>query len=48
MHHQPFVNLVVTNVRGTERPLTLLGARITEIVPIIPLGGNLTLGVAAL
>jgi len=48
VHHQPFVNLVVTNVRGAQRPLSLLGSRITEIVPVVPLGGNLTLGVAAL
>ena len=46
VHHQPFVNLVVTNVRGPERPLELLGSELTEIVPIVPLGGNLTLGVA--
>jgi WS/DGAT/MGAT family acyltransferase len=46
VHHQPFVNLVVTNVRGPEHPLELLGAELTEIVPIVPLGGNLTLGVA--
>jgi diacylglycerol O-acyltransferase len=48
VHNQPFVNLVVTNVRGTQEPVSLLGARITEIVPVVPLGGNLTLGVAAL
>jgi WS/DGAT/MGAT family acyltransferase len=48
VHHQPFVNLVVTNVRGSDQPLSLLGARITEIVPIVPLGGNLSLGIAAL
>ena len=48
VHHQPLVNLVVTNVRGSDQPLSLLGARITEIVPIVPLGGNLSLGVAAL
>jgi WS/DGAT/MGAT family acyltransferase len=46
VHRQPFVNLVVTNVRGPERPLELLGAELTEIVPIVPLAGNLTLGVA--
>jgi WS/DGAT/MGAT family acyltransferase len=45
---QPFVNLVVTNVRGREQPLSLLGSRITEIVPVVPLGGRLSLGVAAL
>ncbi|HEX6659341.1 MAG TPA: wax ester/triacylglycerol synthase family O-acyltransferase, partial [Ilumatobacter sp.] len=48
VHRQPFVNLVVTNVRGTQQPLSLLGSRITEIIPVVPLGGNLTLGVAAL
>jgi diacylglycerol O-acyltransferase / wax synthase len=48
VHRQPFVNLVVTNVRGADHPLSLLGAEITEITPIVPLGGNLTLGVAVL
>jgi WS/DGAT/MGAT family acyltransferase len=48
VHRQPFVNLVVTNVRGAERPLSLLGARILEIVPLVPLGGNMSLGVAVL
>ena len=48
LHHQPFVNLVVTNVPGPETPLYVLGARILEAVPIIPLGGNLSVGVAAL
>jgi WS/DGAT/MGAT family acyltransferase len=45
---QPFVNLVVTNVQGAQHPLSLLGSRITEIVPVVPLGGNLSLGVAVL
>jgi hypothetical protein len=48
VHRQPFVNLVVTNVRGAERPLSLLGSRILEIVPLVPLGGNMSLGVAVL
>ena len=48
IHHQPFVNVVVTNVRGPQQPLELLGAELTEIVPIVPLGGNLTMGVAVL
>lgn len=48
VNHQPFVHLVVTNVRGSTQPLSLLGAQIKEIVPIVPLGGNLTLGVAVL
>jgi hypothetical protein len=37
---------VVTNVRGPEEPLFLLGAEVREIVPIVPLGGNLAIGVA--
>jgi uncharacterized protein DUF1298 len=45
VHHQPFVNLVVSNVRGPEHPLELLGAQVTQIVPIVPLAGNLSLGV---
>ena len=48
VHHQPFANLVVTNVRGPDRPLRLLGSTVREIVPIVPLGGNLTVGVAVL
>jgi diacylglycerol O-acyltransferase / wax synthase len=48
VHHQPFVNLVVTNVRGVDFPLYALGARMLEVVPIVPLGGNLSVGVAAL
>ena len=48
VHHQPFVNLVVTNVRGPAEPLALLGAELTQIVPIVPSGGNLTVGVAVL
>ena len=48
MHHQPFVNLVVTNVPGPEVPLYVLGARMLEAIPLVPLGGNLSVGVAAL
>jgi len=48
VHHQPFVNLVVTNVPGTPFPLYAHGARMLEVYPIVPLGGNLSLGVAAL
>jgi WS/DGAT/MGAT family acyltransferase len=48
VHQQPFVNLVVTNVRGAPNALSLLGSRITEIVPVVPLGGNLSLGIAVL
>lgn len=46
--HQPFVNIVVTNVPGPPVPLYCLGARMLEAFPVVPLGGNLPLGVAIL
>ena len=46
--HQPFFNLIVTNVPGPDVPLYLLGARMTAAYPIVPLVGNQGLGVAAL
>ena len=48
VHHQPFVNLVVTNVPGPDVPLYVFGARMLEAIPLVPLGGNLSVGVAAL
>lgn len=44
--HQPFVNLVVTNVPGPRTPLWFLGAPTTALTPIVPLGPNTALGVA--
>jgi WS/DGAT/MGAT family acyltransferase len=45
---QPFVNFVVTNVPGSPVPLHLLGARVEAIVPVVPLGPGLGLGIAIL
>jgi WS/DGAT/MGAT family acyltransferase len=41
----PF-NMVVTNVPGPPRPLYLLGARMLEAHPMVPLMGTLGLGIA--
>lgn len=48
VHHQPFVNLVVTNVPGTTFPLYAMGAELLEAIPIVPLGGNLSVSVGVL
>jgi len=48
VHHQLFVNLVVTNVPGPDVPLYALGARMLEAIPLVPLAGNLSVAVAAL
>lgn len=48
VHRQPFVNLVVTNVPGPPFELFALGAAMLDLFPFLPLGGNLSIGVAAL
>jgi WS/DGAT/MGAT family acyltransferase len=46
--HQPFVNVVVTNLPGPPTALHLQGGEVRTAIPIVPLGGNLSLGVAVL
>lgn len=48
VHRQPFVNLVVTNVPGPQVPLYLMGARMLEAFPIVPLTRNLSVVVGIL
>jgi diacylglycerol O-acyltransferase / wax synthase len=48
VHRQPFVNLIVTNVPGPQMPLYLMGARLIEAFPIVPLTQNLTVVVGIL
>jgi hypothetical protein len=43
---QRFVNLVVTNVPGPEGALFLGDSELLELFPLVPLGGNLNLGIA--
>ncbi len=45
---QPFVNLIITNLPGPPIPLFFMASEVTEMVPIVPLGGNLTVNVAIL
>jgi hypothetical protein len=48
VHRQPFVNLICTNVPGPQFPLYLMGARMVEAFPIVPLTRNLTVVVGIL
>lgn len=45
---QPWVNTIVTNVPGPADVLTINGARVLTIAPLVPLSGNITVAVAAL
>jgi len=40
--HQHMINTFLTNVRGPETPLRLLGRQITQVVPVSPTMGNVT------
>jgi diacylglycerol O-acyltransferase len=46
-HHQPFVNVVVTNVPGPQFPLYSMGAEMLDASPIVPLARNTSVSVAA-
>jgi WS/DGAT/MGAT family acyltransferase len=48
MDHQPVMNVIVTNVPGPPIPLYVLGDRLLEAYPVVPIAGNLSVGVAAL
>lgn len=48
LRRHTLVHLVVTNVKGSPVPLYLLGAKMLEAIPIVPLGPRLGLGVAVL
>jgi WS/DGAT/MGAT family acyltransferase len=47
-HRQPFFNFIVTNVPGPQSPLYLMGGRLMEAFPIVPLTQNLTVVVGIL
>src|SRR5918997_702556 len=48
MERQRFFNLVVTNVPGPQFPLYLLGRRMLDPFPMVPLAKNQALGIALL
>jgi diacylglycerol O-acyltransferase len=48
MAHQHMANVYLANVPGPPMPLYLAGARILEMFPVVPLTGNVTLGIGVL
>lgn len=48
VERQPLVNVIVTNVPGPQVPLYLMGARMLEAFPYVPVGANFSLNVAIL
>jgi WS/DGAT/MGAT family acyltransferase len=47
-HHQPLFNFICTNVPGPQFPLYLMGARMLEAFPIVPLTRNTSVVVGIL
>lgn len=45
---QRLFNVVVTNVPGPQFPLYLLGRRLRELYPVVPLAENLAIGIAVM
>jgi diacylglycerol O-acyltransferase / wax synthase len=48
LHHQPFVNVVVTNLTGPRWPMYLFGSRLSEMYPFVTVTGNLALMVGVI
>jgi diacylglycerol O-acyltransferase / wax synthase len=48
IRRQRFVNAYVANVPGPPVPLYLAGARLVTVFPVVPIMGNMTLGVGVL
>jgi WS/DGAT/MGAT family acyltransferase len=48
MGRQHFMNTYAANVPGRASPLYLAGARVLELFPIVPITGNISIGVGAL
>jgi diacylglycerol O-acyltransferase len=48
MARQRWANAYIANVPGPPMPLYFAGAPVLEVFPVVPLIGNITLGVGAL
>jgi diacylglycerol O-acyltransferase len=48
MAHQRWANAYIANVPGPPVPLYFAGAPVVEVFPVVPLIGNITIGVGAL
>jgi hypothetical protein len=48
MARQRWANVYIANVHGPSQPVCFAGAPVLEIFPVVPLTGNVALGVGAL